>query len=188
MVSGIGIFLLLTNVKKPKTAEDTISYLKSLQSYSCDFDMEISNDKQKLSYNGKQFYKKDKQYRIELGKNRVFTYKDDKIYVDDLEGNMKYSTEKNFDSVFKLSIIQEFIRLLYTDEEVKYSFKTVENVNNLLIELNLPSGNRNMDKAILYVDFMTNLPKKLIIYDYKLTQKIVINYRNFVPNYDIKSN
>lgn len=188
MILGVGVFLFITNGKSPKTPEQSVIYLKNLESYSCSFDMEISNDKQKLNYSGRQFYMKDKQYKIELGKDRVFTYKDDKIYVNDLDGNKKYSTDKDFDSVFKLSIIQEFIRLLYTDEAVKYSFKDVENVNNLLIELNLATGNRDMNKAVLYVDYTTNIPTKLIIYDYKQVQKISINYRNFIPNYDIKGN
>lgn len=48
--------------------EKTIDYLKSLDSYSCDINMKIENDKQTINYTGKQFYDKKYGYRFELDK------------------------------------------------------------------------------------------------------------------------
>ena len=69
--------------KKGYYTEETIDYLKNMDSYSCDINMKIENDKQTVSYTGKQFYDKRYGYRFELDKSRVLIYKDNKIFVKD---------------------------------------------------------------------------------------------------------
>jgi hypothetical protein len=95
---------------------------------------------------------------------------------------MEYITDKNFDSVYKLSFLQEYIGLLYTDEEIRYSVQTIHDKQYQLIYLTIPGNNRNLNKAIMYVNLENGLPEKVVICDIKGNEVISFIYRNFNPN------
>lgn len=170
---------------KDNSKKDNISYLKNLKSYSADMDIEIKNDRQNLNYSGRQIYSLGLGYRLELNKERILIYKDDKIYVTDLNNGQKYVTDMNFDDVYKISFLGEFIDLLYTNETIKTSFKTIDNDQYELINTAMPDSNRNISYGVLYIEVGKRLPKKLIIYDNKGKEKIIVTYKNFIPNYDV---
>ncbi|MBV7271587.1 germination lipoprotein GerS-related protein [Clostridium thailandense] len=183
------IFILITASivvigcgKKNDYTEKAIDYLKNLDSYSCDINMKIENDKQTINYTGKQFYDKRYGYRFELDKSRVLIYKGDKISVKDLQSGLKYDTDKDFDSLFKLSFIGEYVKLLYTNEVIKGSLKKVGNEEFEVIQLDIPGNNKNISKAELYVNKIESFPKYLFIYDSKGKKKIQIEYINFKAN------
>jgi outer membrane lipoprotein-sorting protein len=148
--------------------------------------MEIKNDKQTITYEGKQYYSKDLGYRMELGTDRVFVYKKDKIYVQDVKNNVKYTMEQEFDNGYRLSFIEEYIKMLYTNEEIKYDFKEVETKKYQLIELIIPSGGREFNKAVMYIDLKSSLPEQLIIYDDKDNERRKITYINFQCNPELQ--
>lgn len=172
--------------RKNDYTEKTIDYLKSLDSYSCDINMKIENDKQTISYTGKQFYDKRYGYRFELDKSRVLIYKDNKIFVKDLQNGLKYDTDKEFDSLFKLSFIGEYVELIYTNEVVKNSFKKVGDEEYQVIQLDIPGNNKNINKSELYVNKNENLPKYLIIYDSKGRKRVEVEYTNFKSNQELQ--
>lgn len=167
---------------KVKDPNKVTNKLKDLESYSSDVHINVNNDKQKLTYVGKQYYLRGAGSRLELEKQRVFLFKDDNIYVTDLSNGLKYSTLENAQDIFKLSFIGEYVNLLYTNEVIKYSYKTEDNNKYLLIELIIPGNNRNMSKGILYVKESNNLPEKIIICDAKGKENVEITYENFAPN------
>jgi outer membrane lipoprotein-sorting protein len=162
-----------------KNSEKVIDNLKNLDSYSCSVDMKIENDKQVISYKGKQFYDKKYGYRFELDNNRVMVYKNNNIFVKDLKNGFKYSTDKNFDSVFKLSFIGEYIGLIYTNEKIKVSLKNIDNEKYQIIHLDIPGNNKNISKCDLYVNIKTEKPRYLNIYDSNNSEKIKIEYSDF---------
>lgn len=172
--------------KKNDHTEKAIDYLKSLDSYSCDINMKIENDKQTINYTGKQFYDKRYGYRFELDKSRVLIYKDNKIFVKDLQNGLKYDTDKEFDSLFKLSFIGEYVQLIYTNEVVKSSFKKVGNEEYQVIQLDIPGNNKNISLSELYLDKSKSFPKYLFIYDSKGRKKIEVEYNNFKFDEDIQ--
>ena len=121
-----------------KTDPNKILYfLKNLDGYSTNFIMETKNDKQTITQEGKQFYNKGQGYRLELGQDRVFIYKPDKIYVHDVKNNFKYTLDKEFNSGYKISFINEYIKLLYTNEKIKHDFKDIEGKKYQLIEISV---------------------------------------------------
>lgn len=160
-------------------------YLKELSSYSCSADITIKNNKDTYTYSTNQIYSKEVGTRIELGKDRVYIYLQDKIYVTDLKNNLKYLMDKNVDGIYRLSIIREYVNLLYTNENIKYNYKTADGQEYQTIELIIPGNNRNMSKAILYVNMKTKSPYKLYIYDLKDVERVEILYNDFKPNIDI---
>jgi outer membrane lipoprotein-sorting protein len=168
--------------KKSENPNEVTNFLKDLSGYSTDFTMEFKNDKQTLNYEGKQFYSKTLGYRMELGQDRIFIYKNDKIYVNDVKSGLKYTTDQEFDYLYRISFIKEYLKMLYTNEEIKYDFKDVNGIKYQLIELIVPGGNRETSKAVMYVNMKNNFPEKVLIYDINNNEKIKITYSNFVAN------
>ena len=168
--------------QRNKDVIDVIDYIKEINTYSCKFEITLKNDKQVINYSGKQFYDKNIGYRMELGKDRVFVYKGEKVYVRDLQNGGKYIMDKDVQSFFNLSFVCEYIKLLYSNEEIKSNYKAIEGKNYQLIELTIPGGARELNKAVLYVDVHDCLPEKLIIYDVKGNEKVQVNYLEFTPN------
>ncbi|MBX4263617.1 germination lipoprotein GerS-related protein [Clostridium estertheticum] len=173
--------------KTPKDTNDITTFLKNMDSYTTNMNMDIKNDKQTINYKAKQSYLKGGGYKLELNKNRVFIYKsDDKIYINDKNNGRSYVQSKSFDEVLKLSFIGEYIGLLYTNEEIKYVTKTVNNIEYTVINLFIPGNNKNINNALLYVNNKSMLPEKMIIYDTSGKEKINITYTNFIANLKIE--
>lgn len=189
----LSLLLLLSSVlftscdKKPKDTNDITTYLKNMDSYTTNMNMDIKNDKQTINYKAKQTYLKGGGYKLELNKNRVFIYKaDDKIYVNDKNNGRSYVQSKSFDEVYKLSFIGEYIGLLYTNENIKYVTKNVNNIEYTVINLFIPGNNKNINNALLYVNNKSMLPEKMVIYDTSGKEKINITYTNFLANVKIE--
>nr|WP_025776309.1 germination lipoprotein GerS-related protein [Clostridium botulinum] len=185
LCSAIAIILatfLFIHFNKNNEYGDSIDYLKNLESYSCDVEINIKNKKQTIQYKGKQFYNKELGYRFELNKDRILLYTNNKIFVKDLANGVKYNKDKEFDKFYRLTFIGEYICLLYTNEEMKVDLRDKENSKYEVITLTIPGNNRNAVKAELFVEDEKNIPKKLIIYDSKNNESAVINYTNFIPN------
>lgn len=172
--------------KKEKDPNEATYFLKNLDSYSTNFNMEIKNDRQTINYTGKQYYLKNSGYRLDLGQDRVFVYKDDKIFVNDIKNKLKYTTDRDFDVLFRLSLIQEYIGLLYTDEDIKYSFKDSNGIKYELIDLVIPGTNREISKAVLYINLKDYTPERIIIYDVDNKETVRINYTSFAADADLK--
>jgi outer membrane lipoprotein-sorting protein len=171
--------------KSERDPNTVIQYLKSLNTYTCDVNIHIKNSKQEIDIESKQVYHKEFGHRLDINKDRVLIYKENEVQISDLVNNMTYTLDNNFDNVYRLSFMQQYIGLLYTDEEIENTFKTIEDREYQLISLVIPGNNRNMSKAIMYVDMETKLPNKLCIYDNKDNEVINFIYTNFVPNAEI---
>lgn len=172
-------------LKNKDNPEEILEALKSLDSYSCAVTIETKNDKQNLISQGKQLYEKTIGYRFELGQDRVMIYENDKIHVKDLKNGMKYSTDKDFDFLYKLSFVGEYINLLYTNQDIKSSFKNIEGERLLVIQLIIPGNNQNLERADLYIKVKNNEPKFLYVYDNKNNEKVKVVYDEFKQNVDV---
>lgn len=185
----LGFLLFLSSIiltscdKKVKNVNDITSYLKGMESYTTQMNMVVKNHKQEIIYKATQSYLRGGGYKLELNKDRVFIYKtDDKIYIYDKANGTKYTQIKDFDEVLKLCFIGEYIGLLYTNEEIKYNLEIINDIEYTVIDLFIPSNNKNINNALLYVNNKTMLPEKLVIYDVTKEVKIEVVYTNFIPN------
>lgn len=171
--------------RKEKDPNKAIDFLKNLKSYTCQVNIHIKNQKQEIDTDGNQFYDSKLGHRLELNKDRILIYNNNTIKIKDLNNNLVYSVDKDFDSVYNLGFIHEYIALLYTDEDISSSFKIIENREYQLIRLTIPGNNQNISKAILYVNLENYFPEKLVIYDYKDNEVLNFNYNDFKPNIKI---
>lgn len=180
-----GSFIFKYKNSKDRNPNDAIDCLKSLDSYTCDVDVHIKNSKQEIEKKCRQFYSKKYGNKLEIDGKRVLLYKENNITVRDLNNNNQYVLDKNFDDVFKLSFIEQYIGLLYTNHDIENSFKTIEKRQYQLIELTIPGNNRNLNRAILYVNLENNNPEKIVVYDIKGKEILSFLYSKFIPNAEI---
>jgi outer membrane lipoprotein-sorting protein len=178
MVSLLIIIIGGCSTQKEKT-KDLTPYFKNLKNYSLDMDMTVQNDKQKINYEGKQIYSSSLGYRLELNKERVLIYKNNKIYVSDLVNGQNYIKDDSMDDIYRISFVEEFIKLLYTKGEKDISFKDIAGGKYEIINVSMPNNNRNLSRGALYVNLQEKAPRVLVLYDTKGNQKIIIKYSNF---------
>lgn len=168
--------------KKDVDPNKVVQSLKDLSSYTCDLDINIKNPNQEVKLECKQFYDKQLGRRLDLNGERRFIYRKDDVLVNDLKNNRQYTLDKNFDSVYKLSFLKEYIDLLYTNQNIKHEFKTFNNKNYQLISLTIPGNNRNIHSAVMYVNRDEGIPEKTVVCDIKGNEVVSFIYKNFVPN------
>lgn len=161
---------------------DAVSYLGDIKSYTSDMVINVKNKRQVIEYNVKSFYSVSDGYRVEIGKDRVYIYNRDKVYVSDIENGAFYVMNKDEDNVFKYSFIQEFLNIVYTDEKVDTSYVKENNKSYQVISVILPGSNRNMYKETLYFLVDDKRPEKAIVYNTKDEETIEISYKNFKAN------
>lgn len=180
----IAIFQIGCN-NKGKNIEKNLKYIRNIDSYSCDVNINIKNDKQVINYSGKQFYSKIYGCRFDLDKTRIFVYKDNKVFIKDLKNGLTYNVDENLDSIFKLCFVSEYINLLYTDESVKSSFKTVNNQEYQVVHLGIPGNNKNMSSADLYIRMSDKVPQYLYVCNSSGNEDIKVEYLSFQPNIEL---
>ena len=160
-------------------SQEFLDYLRFIDCYSTDLEYRIYNNKGVFSEKATLLYHKAKGYRLSLDSNRIYTYKENKILVQDLENGKSYELKSTFDEFYKWAFLKSFIELMYTNEEMeKYSMEK-EGKIYLFVELYIPQGNENLDKGILMINTESRAPEKLSIYDYKGELKAEIIYSNF---------
>lgn len=169
-----------------KRTKDALGYLKSLKTYQCSMDITVKNDKQNLNYTAKQFYSKKFGYRFDFDNDRKIFYNNDKLYVSDMINGQRYVLDNDFGYIYKVSFIGEFIKLMYTNESIDQTYKTLNGVEYEIFTTDVPSNNRNISKAVLYVDVKTKLPVVVVLYDDNGKDKITIKYKDFKPNVELE--
>lgn len=171
--------------EKGKNPNKAIKYLNNLKTYTCDVNIHIKNSRQEIEMECKQFYNKKYGHRLDIDKNRILLYNGNEIIVNDFNNKKRYSLDKNFDSVFKLSFVKEYINLLNTQENIKNEFISIKDKEYQIVYLDIPGNNRNIKKAKMYIDIENNFPYKIVIYNSKENEVINFVYKNFTPNCEI---
>ncbi len=175
--------------KKDKVSpEYTIEYLKSLKTYSCKATYITKNGRDETKQICKQYYDSSEGYRLEIENKIVQIYKDDKIQVHDIKNDVNYTLDKEFDELYRLGFLGEFIRLMYSNEEAKTFCKNFEGKTYVVVELIVPGGNRNINKAVMYIDGNTYVPQILKIYDVRGSERVEVIYENFITGEELDKN
>lgn len=187
------LFILLSTLifgcGKNKTSDkDIVEYLKNIQSYTSDGEIIVKNDRQEIKYNIKQVYDQKMGYKLDINDERSNIYIAEKIYVFDKIANKKYKVGNEFDEFLYMTFINEYVKMLYTNPEIKCKKMDMDNRVYYQLELDIPKINKNMSKAFLYIDMETLLPWKMLIYTDKNEEAVIVNYKNFVINEVIDPN
>ncbi|OFI07510.1 hypothetical protein CLOACE_03390 [Clostridium acetireducens DSM 10703] len=180
--------IFISCFKHSNEQEEVLNYLRELKSYKCNVYVEIKNHKQINKYKCKQYYTKNLGARFDIKEERVIIYKGENILIKDLKNQVQYTTDRDFDEVFKYSFIGEYINSVFSSGNTKSYFKTINNNKYQVIKLMIPGKNKNINKAYMYIKCKDKAPKYLIIYDLNNNEKIKITYENFTPNIELDEN
>ncbi|WP_392486056.1 germination lipoprotein GerS-related protein [Haloimpatiens sp. FM7315] len=183
----LGLFLILfvainflgCEKPKPEKEDEVLDILKNINKYTSDIDITIENSRQTVVLKGKQISKGKDDYVLKLSSGREISYKQGKINVKDSENSKKYRINEEFDNLYKMSFIQEYVKLLYTSEEINFFYKKIAGVNYLVVKLDIPYMCKNLCKSEMYLNYEDKIPYKIIIYDDKGEEKVKILFKNF---------
>ncbi len=168
---------------KIQNSEQAFEYIKSLKNYASDMKITFKNNRGEESFNLKQYSSVNSTYRMDFEGYRSYIYKDDKIYVKDIKNSTEYLLDENFDEVYKYCFLNEYIKLIYSMDEVIYFKESIyEGENERVIygaRVNIPTNNLNIKYAILYLDGQKKIPIKLEIFDSKNNERVLIEYTTF---------
>jgi outer membrane lipoprotein-sorting protein len=166
--------------KKKLTPYLALQHLRTLNSYSCSMEISVSNEKQNQVIKAIQLYLKNSGTRIEVEKERIYTIKKDNMYVKDLVNGISYSIGTTEGGIYSLSVVEEYLNLIYTDEGVKNI--NIDGNEYMQFNFQIPYNNKNIQKGAFYVDTKQGLPFKLCIFDSTDKKTVEINYRDFKLN------
>lgn len=178
----ISVAIFSTCTKKQKSEKEVVDHIKNMQSYQCKTKIVVHNDRQDLEYECNLFYDSGSGNRLELGKDRIYIFKDNITEVQDNVNNRRYSVESKFEDLYYFTFVNEYIKLIYVNEDTKYYIEEKDDKKYQVIELTIPANNRNIDKAVLYVDAESLVPSKILIYDSNNRKRVDITYSDFQAN------
>ncbi|WP_058993884.1 germination lipoprotein GerS-related protein [Sarcina ventriculi] len=175
-VCGVLIYKQNVELNRP---ENILDKLSNIDSYSTKVTYIVKNSRAEFKEEGLIEFNGDNETKITL-ENRMEIFKDGKIYMKYIDENKNYSVSEDFDNFYQFMFINYLSRFLNEENNVTYSYETIENIEYLVIDYLLLSGNQNFYKEKLYIDIKNKKPFKAIIYDKNNAEKLNIGYSEFI--------
>lgn len=178
MMGVCGVLIYKQNVELNRP-ENILDKLSNIDSYSTKVTYIVKNSRAEFKEEGLIEFNGDNETKITL-ENRMEIFKDSKIYMKYIDENKNYSVSEDFDNFYQFMFINYLSRFLNEENNVTYSYETIENIEYLVIDYLLLSGNQNFYKEKLYIDIKNKKPFKAIIYDKNNAEKLNIGYSEFI--------
>lgn len=178
MMGVCGVLIYKQNVELNRP-ENILDKLSNIDSYSTKVTYIVKNSRAEFKEEGLIEFNGDNETKITL-ENRMEIFKDGKIYMKYIDENKNYSVSEDFDNFYQFMFINYLSRFLNEENNVTYSYETIENIEYLIIDYLLLSGNQNFYKEKLYIDIKNKKPFKAIIYDKNNAEKLNIGYSEFI--------
>lgn len=182
LVAGIigicGVLIYKQNIELNKP-ENILDKLSNIDSYSTKVTYIVKNSRGEFKEEGLIEFNEDNETKITL-ENRVETFKDGKIYIEYTDENKSYSVSEDFDNFYQFIFINYLSKFLNEENNVNYSYETIESMEYLVIDYLLLSGNQNFYKEKLYVDIKNKKPFKAVVYDKNDVERLNISYSEFI--------
>ena len=178
MMGVCGVLIYKQNVELNRP-ENILDKLSNIDSYSTKVTYIVKNSRAEFKEEGLIEFNGDNETKITL-ENRMEIFKDGKIYMEYIDENKNYSVSEDFDNFYQFMFINYLSRFLNEENNVTYSYETIENIEYLVIDYLLLSGNQNFYKEKLYIDIKNKKPFKAIIYDKNNAEKLNIGYSEFI--------
>ena len=178
MMGVCGVLIYKQNVELNRP-ENILDKLSNIDSYSTKVTYIVKNSRAEFKEEGLIEFNGDNETKITL-ENRMEIFKDGRIYMKYIDENKNYSVSEDFDNFYQFMFINYLSRFLNEENNVTYSYETIENIEYLVIDYLLLSGNQNFYKEKLYIDIKNKKPFKAIIYDKNNAEKLNIGYSEFI--------
>ena len=178
MMGVCGVLIYKQNVELNRP-ENILDKLSNIDSYSTKVTYIVKNSRAEFKEEGLIEFNGDNETKITL-ETRMEIFKVGKIYMKYIDENKNYSVSEDFDNFYQFMFINYLSRFLNEENNVTYSYETIENIEYLVIDYLLLSGNQNFYKEKLYIDIKNKKPFKAIIYDKNNAEKLNIGYSEFI--------
>lgn len=175
-----GILIYKKNMEL-NTPESILNKLSNINSYSTKVTYVVKNSRGEFKEEGLIEFNKDDCTKITLN-NRVETFKDNKIYIEYINENKSYEVSEDFDNFYQFMFINYLPKFLNEENNVSYSYETIEDMEYFVVQYLLLSGNQNFYKEKLYIDVKNKIPLKSIIYDKNDVERLNIAYSEFTKS------
>lgn len=175
-VCGILVYRQNIELNKP---ENILKKLSNIDNYSTKITYVVKNSRGEFKEEGLIEFNEGSGTKITL-ENRVETFKDGKIYIEYTDENKSYSVAEDFDNFYRFMFINYLPKFLNEENNISYSYKTIEEKEYLVIDYLLLSGNQNFYKEKLYIDIKNKKPFKAIVYDKNDVDRLNISYSEFI--------
>lgn len=172
----LSIFIIIqVRHKYILTNDEIIQYVIEADKYSSKAKFIIKNSVRQYEEDTQIYYDKNLGMRIEFGEQRVKVYKDDHISMTD--NGQQYEINEDFDTVYPLAFCSSLLK-----NEINYIKEGKEewgDIEYLEVSVDLPSKNKHIDQAKVYIDKVKRTPIITKIYDQSGNEKIIIIYDDF---------
>lgn len=175
---SIGGLVLYFKKNVPITYESVLKSLLNAPSYSTDVTFIVKNARGEFKEEGKIEYNPSETKIILSDKEQIF--KSDKILIKYFKDNKEFQVDKDFDNFYKYMFTNEISNYINYENNVNYSWETIDGKEYLVLEYLLLSGNDNFYKQVFYIDSKSKIPVSSIIFDNKENERISIEYKNFI--------
>lgn len=176
LIPFLSIILIITfRHNYMPTNEEIIQYVRDCKAYTSKAEYTVINSKDEYKQETKLYYGKDIGMRIEFGQDRVKIYKDGFISMKD--GDEEYELNGGFDSLYPLAFPNNLL-----NNEIKSIEEGAEEWGNrkyLIINVDIPSKNKHIVEAKLYIDKDDKSPILTKIYDSDNKETVTIVYDEF---------
>ncbi|WBW99277.1 germination lipoprotein GerS-related protein [Oceanirhabdus sp. W0125-5] len=189
ILGSIMIVIILMSLISCENKEDpnkVIAYIKGLKTYECTAKLEVINDVQRKEVDIYQVFKKDTGSYIKINEDRQIWFLPNKIIDNYIKQKKMLIQSRFYDNILEYTFLEKYIEKLYCDEKIKTKFAEEEGKRYLLVELILCSNNRNLDKAVIYINTEDGNPNRIEIYDGDKKVRMRITYGKFEGNAKIR--
>lgn len=176
LVPFISIFLIIQfrHVYMP-TNEEIVESLINTKGYTTKAEYIIKNSRGEYKEETSMYYSKENGMRLEFGENRIKIYKNGIISIQ--ENEYKYELNGDFDSLYPMGFVQNILG--YEIEDIKEGSEEWGEIKYIEINVNIPSKNRHISRAKVYINKEDKAPIVTKIYDDENNERVIIKYKEF---------
>lgn len=176
LVPFISIFLIIQfrHVYMP-TNEEIVESLINTKDYCTRAEYIIKNSRGEHKEEIKMYYSKENGMKLEFGENRIKIYQNGIINIQ--ENEYKYEVNDDFDTLYPMGFVQNI--LSYEIEDIKENSEEWGEIKYIEINVNIPSKNKHISKAKVYINKEDKTPIVTKIYDDENNERVIIKYKEF---------
>ena len=165
--------------------------LISMETYEAEADITYISNKNSHTYETKQQCRMSGEYRIEVtapervaGNVTVCDGKTIAQFNERVAGKISVSANEAMERIelFLTSFIKNYVR----SQEVSIAVANIDNEPCTVLEASIPGEHPYLRSEKLWVDNTTLKPVRLIIYDSNGSERIVVTYKSFEYNINLK--
>lgn len=156
-----------------------IKKVEKTKDYGYNITINFINDRGTMQEKGKGIFSKGKENVVNFENGKTIIWAGDKVFIKNDGNGINYTEEQGADAVYRYVFPKEYIKKIKARDGKKYFFKASGGKEYLIVEILIPSENKNLYRGIMYIDVSSYLPEKIKILDKQGKDRVVVEYQNF---------